>query len=373
MELNYVYSRKMEGYKMKKHILSASIVILIASFCAAWPSSGPYQLRWGSYTNGGTETEPRVSVSGYRLTDNLGHASYVTDSFLTDGTNYINRPGYRKVEWDERPPISMVDDLGADTISSAPNFVITWGGADTTIEDGIGWGVRYYDVDFRRGPSGVWESWHINTTLASDFFGPFNPDTVFEDTVYYFRCNAFDLAGNVEDTALTWQAWARYKEQTLEWEVYNYVHDNDWTVADSTSLNATVTADSQNVFIVKNTGTEELDIGIKGWPTTGWALKTTPGIDRYALRARFNDNVRPPVLFDYEDAIYDSGFTWATGRVTDPDTLLGPGGFGILGASTDSVYRTENLWLQLQTPTDVSTWIFDQTIRLDLKAKLVSP
>ena len=359
---------------MKSRILLVALVALLAAaLLADWPSGGPYQLRWGAQTNGGTETQPRVAAGGYKLTDNLGNSSFVTDSFLTDGTTYKNRPGYRKVEWDERAPISSVDDLGADTVSSAPNFVITWGGADTTIEDGIGWGVRYYDIDFRRGPSGSWQHWHEGTALTSDIFGPYSPDTVFEDTVYYFRGRARDLAGNTEDWPATWDAWARYEQNVLEWEVYNYAHGNDWTIADSVSLNATVTADSASIFIVRNTGTEDLDIGIKGWPATGWALGVTQGIDRYALRARFNDDVHPPVLFEVADAVYDSGFTWATGRATDPDTLFGPGGFNVQDASADSVYRTENLWLQLRTPTDVSTWVYDQTIRIDLKAKVTTP
>ncbi|MCK5833485.1 hypothetical protein KAH81_07430 [bacterium] len=358
---------------MKNSFLVTMGVMLFAGLCMAWPTGGPYQLRWGSYTNGGTETEPRVSGSGYQLTDNLGYASYVTDSFLTDGTTYINRPGYRKVEWDEQTPITSVDDLGADTISSAPNFIIAWGGADTTTSDGIGWGIRYYDVRFRRGPTGVWEDWYLNTSLTSSMFGPFVPDTVFDDTVYYFICRAYDLAGNVEEWPATWQAWAKYNEQTLEWIVYNYDDENDWTILDSVGLNATVSADSASVFIVKNTGTETIDIGIKGNPSTGWDLGTVRGIDKYALRARFNDNIHPPILYELSDAIYDSGYTWASGRAADPDTLFGPGGFNIQGASADSVYRTENLWLQLKTPSDVTTWIFDQTIRIDLKARTSTP
>ena len=354
---------------MKRAILLILAASLLAGWALAdWPSGGGYQLRWGATTNGGTETEPRVA-SGLKLSDNLGSNSYTADSFLTDGTEYINRPGYRKVEWDERKPISSVDDMGADTISSSPTFVITWGGADTTIADGFGWGIRYFDVDFRRGVSGDWTDWLDNTTVTSAIFGPEDPDTVFEDTTYYFRCRAFDLAGNTEDTAATWQAWARYEEQTLEWVVYNLSLGDDWTIDDSVSLNSTITAEAGDVFIVKNEGMTDIDIGVKGNPSTGWSLEDATGIDEYALRARFDDNATPPVTFEGSDAVIDTGFTWATAA------LYGPGGINIAGsgASGDSTAYTDNLWLQLRTPTDVTVFDYEQTIRIDLKAKASTP
>ncbi|HHS50012.1 MAG TPA: hypothetical protein ENN07_02735 [candidate division Zixibacteria bacterium] len=359
---------------MKNKISIAMLIMLGALICMAWPTGGPYELRWGAHTNGGTESEPRASAGGsYLLTDNLGNASWVTDSFLTDEVAYIHRPGYRKVEWDERPPFTSVDDLGDDTISGAPNFIITWGGADTTAEDGIGWGIRFYDVRYRKGPGGTWEDWLTNTSMTSAMFGPFAPEAVEEDTVYYFMCRAHDKAGNVEPWPDDYQAWAKYNEQTLEWVVVNYDGGNIWAIADSVSLNETVTADSANKFIVKNTGTEVIDIGVKGYPATGWSLGMNRGTDRYALRAYFDDEILPPIIFSQSDAVLDTGFTWATGADTDPDTLFGPGGFAIQDASADSVLRTENLWLQLHTPTEVSTWIFDQIIRIDLKARVTTP
>ncbi|RKZ30798.1 hypothetical protein DRQ36_04210 [bacterium] len=347
-------------------MVAASAVVLIAD----WPTGGGYELRWNAITNGGTETELRESVTGYRVADNLGNASHVTDSFLTDGTFYINRPGYRKVEWDERAPFTSVNDLGADTISSAPNFPISWGGADTTIEDGIGWGIRYYDVQYRRNAGGSWEDWHVRTTLTSDIFGPLSPDTVFEDTTYYFRCRGYDLVDNIEDWPVgppDWQAWGRYEEQVLTWVVVNLADSNDWTIADSVPLNFTKTMEAADVFIIKNQGTAAIDMGIKGYSATGWALEPNPGDDQYALRAYFDDNATPPVTFTINDAVYDTGFTWATG------TIFGPGGTDIQDATADSTSRTENLWLQLKTPTAVSSWIDSQAIRLDLKAKASSP
>ncbi len=348
-----------------RNIMLIAAITLVATLCMAWPTGGPYELRWGSYTNGGTETEPRVSSGGYVLTDNLGHASTVTDSFLTDGTAYKHRPGYRKVEWDEQPPITMVNHN--DSLWNTPGFVITWGGEDTTTSDGIGWGIRYYDVEFRRGPAGEWKPWLTNSTFTSGLFGPFVPDTVFEDTVYYFQCRAHDLPGNVEEWPPTWQAWARYNSTTLDWTVYNYDGENYWTISDSIGLNETVTADSANVFLVKNTGTETIDIGIKGSPATGWDLGATRGINRYGLRAYFNDDNTPPLVFDFEDAVLDTGFAWSSA------TVFGPGGFEIQDADADSVLRTENLWLQLLMPTELTHWTYSQVIRLDLKARVTTP
>ncbi len=361
---------------MKKIILCSILAgVLAVSLMADWPSGGGYELRWGAVTNGGSEGDIRTSPGGMRLSDNLGNSSFYTDSFLTDGTTYINRPGYRKVDWDERHPLTSVDELGADTISSAPNFPISWGGADTTLEDGIGWGIRYYDVQYRREAHGTWEDWHIQTILTSDVFGPSAPETVHEDSTYYFRCRAYDLPGNVEPWPTTpdYQAWARFENQVLEWVVVNQADSNDWTIEDTLTYGSTYTMDTGDLFIVKNNGSVEIDMGIKGYPTTGWILRETPGVDRYAVRAHFDDNPGVPASFVMNDAVYDSGFTWATGRATDADTLLGPGGWGLQPAGSDSTLRTENLWLQLQVPTDVSYWNENQTIRLDLKAKPTTP
>ena len=364
-----------------KNVWFAVIIVgvLAAVLIADWPSGGGFQLRWGAVTNGGTERGARMSTTGYQLSDNLGNASHVTDSFLTDGTTFIHRTGYRKVDWDERHPITSVNDLGADTISSAPNFPISWGGADTTIEDGYGWGIRFYDVQYRINLGGTWEDWYVQTVLISDIFGPtygLGPgDTICEDTTYFFRCRAYDLPGNVEDWPTTpdYQAWARYEEQILEWVVVNQADSNDWTIEDSLTMGYTATMEAGDLFIVKNNGTVAIDMGIKGYPATGWTIGNTPSYDRYALRARFNDDPTPPVTFPLTDAVFDSGFTWATGRTTDPDTLYGLLGWGIQDATADSVDRTDNLWLQLHLPTDVSTYIDSQIIRIDLKAKASAP
>ncbi len=348
--------------------------VLAISAIADWPSGGGYELRWGAITNGGSEGDMRMSTGGFRLSDNLGNASFFTDSFLTDGTSYINRPGFRKVDWDERYPLTSVNDLGSDTVSSAPNFPISWGGADTTTEDGIGWGVRFYDIQYRIN-SGSWEDWHIQTVLTSDVFGPTVPETVHEDSTYYFRCRAYDLPGNVEPWPTTpdYQAWARYEEQVLEWVVVNQADSNDWTIEETLSYGYTATMESGDLFIVKNNGDVDIDMGIKGYPATGWDLEQSAGVDRYALRGYFDDEAIPPTVFTLSDAVYDSGFTWASGRGTDPDTLFGPGGWEIQESTADSVFRTENLWLQLHLPTDVSSWTPTQIIRLDLKAKATTP
>jgi hypothetical protein len=360
---------------MKKLILCSILIgVFAASMLADWPSGGGYQLRWGAVTNGGSEGDVRMSSGGLRLSDNLGNSSFYTDSFLVGGAAYKNRPGFRKVDWDERHPFTSVNDLGADTISSAPNFPISWGGADTTTEDGIGWGVRFYDVQYRR-EAGTWQDWYIQTILTSAIFGPLAPETVYEDTIYYFRCRAYDLPGNVEPwpTSPDYQAWARYEQQVLEWVVVNQADSNDWTIEETLTYGYTATMQAGDLFIVKNNGSVEIDMGIKGYPTTGWTLRQSSGPDRYALRAHFDDNAVPPATFVIQDAVYDTGFTWASGRSTDPDTLLGPGGWGLQPAGSDSTSRTENLWLQLHVPTEASVWNPNQVIRLDLKAKTTTP
>ncbi len=352
-----------------KYKLSFILFFFAAVAFCDWPTGGTYQLRWGAHTNGGTEADMRTS-SSYKVSDNVGQSSHTADSFLADGVSYINRPGYRKVEWDERKPITSINDLGEDSISSAPNFPLSWGGADTTIEDGYGWGIHKYDVQYQIN-SGGWQDWHIGTFLTSDIFGPHLPTTVYEDSLYCFRCRARDLVGNLEDWPPGPEACVRYVERVLEWIVVNYADSNDWTVGYPVGLNQTVTADSENVFIVKNYGTVTIDIGAKGYPATGWDLERIQGSDAYALKARFNDDVYPPVFFVFNDALYDTGFVYAT------PMLLGTGGFGIKGLgevpTPDSTEYTENLWLQLKTPTGVSVEYTTNVIRIDLKARPTSP
>ena len=361
---------------MKYIWLIMAILIVAPVVMADWPSGGGYQLRWGAVTNGGTESEPRECAAGYFVTDNLGNASHVTDSFLTDGTTYINRPGYRKVEWDEREPITSVDGLGPDTISSAPNFPLSWGGADTTIEDGIGWGIRYYDIQYRINAGGTWQDWdgHTQTILTADIFGstygPNPGDTICEDTTYYFRSRAYDKAGNVEDWPAApndWDAWARYEEQVLQWVVENNVGADDWTIGHDIEMDTFETVQDGDVFVVKNRGAVDIDIGVKGFSAVGWTLDSLSGIDKYALRAKFDDNATAPAhaVWPLTDAVRDSGFTWATA------TLFGPRGFAIEAPPDPD--STDNLWLQLHTPSDWTAWVTDQTIRISLKAKATTP
>jgi len=89
---------------------------------------------------------------------------------------------------DSIPPQSH---LSAPAISNQPSFAVTWGASDATS------GVATCDLQYRVD-SGNWKNWLFGTTLTTTIFGPTNPVTVQNHSVYEFRVRASDQAGNVE-------------------------------------------------------------------------------------------------------------------------------------------------------------------------------
>ncbi len=81
------------------------------------------------------------------------------------------------------PPLAAIEPLPFYTTS--PTFSVAWSGEDA-------WsGVAGYDVGFRVGITGHWNSWLTNTlALSSSFVGV-------DGQTYFFRVRARDQAGNV--------------------------------------------------------------------------------------------------------------------------------------------------------------------------------
>jgi len=322
----------------------------------------PYTLDWGAVTNGGTEFPDGRLAPGYKLADNVGNGSSASDEILTDGVNYMLYPGYRYIDLDLRKPVSAIDPM--DTITHSPSFLVSWTGVDTTAEDGEGWGIRYYDIQYAVEDPGLgWNTWFTGVTFTNAVFGPMSPIEVKAESTYYFRARAYDLATNEEDEHVTFDQKTQYQPIQVSFTVYNPTTLQPvWHADDTFDAGQTVTMEAGEVLYIENNfGGDSTILAVRAFPTAldsathepWWSLGDNPGRDIFAVRAHFDDNVTPPVLFGADDIVFEN-FTF----VDDP-----PGGWyggpthGILspneGAHTPAEY-TEHLWMQMQLPTSVT-------------------
>jgi streptogramin lyase len=160
------------------------------SLSANWSGvlcAGGYQYAIGTICTGtdlvdwaSAGTDVQVTRSGLGLAE--GHVYYVSIRTILN-TGYGDAICSDGVTVDASPPTSSVDVLPPASGSSA--IVVSWSGGDDIS------GVRHYDVQTKNG-GGPWQDWLMSTTLTSAGF----PCT--EDHTYYFRCCAWDSAGNVE-------------------------------------------------------------------------------------------------------------------------------------------------------------------------------
>ncbi len=332
------------------------LLIMLTSVALIWAQ---YTLSWFAVTNGGTEFPNGRLTSGYKLADNIGNSGSASDTVLTDGSSFMLYPGYRYVDLDLRKPFSSIDST--DTISHSPSFVISWTGEDTTVEDGEGWGIRYYDVDYAVNNPSAWNSWFTGVTFTSAVFGPSSPVSVQPDSIYYFRVKAYDLATNVEDDHSTYDQKVAYKPITLAYRVYNPYSDTAiWAPSDTYDVGNTVSMENSDVLIVKNLSTDSIELALDAYSSaidtsTGqpyWSLDDNPGKDQFALRAHFSDDATPPTTYTSSDAVRDT-FLWAK------DGWFGGPTHGYLAPNDgipahDSTQYTENLWMQVILPTSIT-------------------
>ncbi len=237
-------------------------------------------------------------------------------------------------------------------------FYVSWAGIDTTIEDGEGWGVWKYDIQWSKSSDpGTWHDWHTETELTNDWFGPTDPEIVKPDTVYYFRVRAYDLVGNVYDwtdgAVVDASDSVRYNPPVLGFTIRQTDNDSIW-VTDTLVEDQMGQNRIGDVFIVKNNSVDAIDIGLYSFNTTHWELQDEPDRDAYGLRAIMNDvGNRPDTTdFDLTTAIQAN----ASGiRLASP-TTFGGGGYNIQPAGSDSTSRTENLWFRVHAPTWVTRY-----------------
>jgi len=341
-------------------------VLLLTAASLLW---GQYVNAWGAVTNGGTEFPNARWGAGYKLADNIGRGTSAADTFLTDGVNYVLYPGYRYVELDLRNPTSWIDST--DTISHSPSFVISWGGTDTTIEDGEGWGIRFYDVEYSLFTGTVWVPWFTGVTFTDAIFGPTSPVTVEAGSTYFFRVKAYDYATNVETDHAPFDQKITYQPAAVSFMVYNPTSGQPIWEADTFDPGQTVSMQSEDVLVVKNTCDDTLILALRGFPVAYdtsahlpfWSLSDLSGPDTFAIRAEFDDNTTPPITFGATDAVRDSFI------LTDGGWYGGPTHGRLLSYSSgDSAAFAENLWMQVRLPTSVTvhgdTTVYQFTVQL---------
>jgi hypothetical protein len=242
-----------------------------------------------SLTSGGADlSEPRMGAR-YVISDNLGNGSSSSPNMMVSEASNVLFAGYRYVNLDLRPPLAWasVDD----TISSSSRFYISWSGADTTTEDGEGWGIHRYSIQWSKSSApDVWNDWHVNTNLRGDWFGPEFPTRIYEDTVYFFRARATDLATNTGTYNPTADAGVRFKEPTLTYSVNGFGHADDTLWVTDTVFIRDNTVNAANLFVIRNNGSRQIDLGLYSFSTTHWTLSDNAGRDKFSLRAIFNDS-----------------------------------------------------------------------------------
>ena len=166
-------------------VLSVLVVPLLAQ---------TYNLEWSVMSSGGNEGDDVTSTS-YRMSSVIGQGTAVGDTNWIASTNYLVHPGFRKIDLDWRPPFTQL--LGTvvlqDTITT-DTVLVQWTGQDTTTEEGPGWGIWVYDVQYKVDTASSWTDWYTATTdTYATLTGLANAHW------YYFRVRAHDLATNVPD------------------------------------------------------------------------------------------------------------------------------------------------------------------------------
>ncbi len=338
-------------------------VVALLLICSIGALFAQYQLEWGAVTNGGCEfPEGRYGVN-MRLADNIGNNGTASDVVLSDGATMNLYPGYRYVDLDLRAPISAIDST--DTVTASPFFVISWTGNDTTTEDGEGWGMRYYDVQYTRDTLAGWTDWLIGTTDRWALFGPTSPTTVSDNDIFFFRVKAYDLATNTENYPVRWEQRVAYRPASVGFTVNRY-HATDvlppiWHKDGIYDVGETVNMTADERMVVKNNpGSPQTRLALKVLPFATdslthepyWAVEALPNTDVFAMRALFNDLTTPPAAFGANTAVLDSFiFTDAgTGYYGGPTQ-------GLMLANDGSSLPEdiqENLWLQLRFPSRIT-------------------
>jgi lysophospholipase L1-like esterase len=119
-------------------------------------------------------------------------------------------PAYTTIV-DNVPPYEVQIDA-LPQVQKLP-FQVRWSGADECAS------VIAYDVEYRVGPTGTWQTWLSATSQTSAIFDPVSPQY---GVPYYFRVRVYDMAGNWLESGLVSTTLARF---TLSGSVFNVRHE----------------------------------------------------------------------------------------------------------------------------------------------------
>lgn len=180
---------------MRKACRSYSVIffIILSGVLATGTLLGQPTLIFNVIDAAGNEGDDIGAPGVYNLSSCIGQSTPVLTGPMSNAAHHLY-PGFRKVDLDLRYPFNwLIISIG---YSADTSFTISWSGVDTTIEDGQGWGVWNYDVQYRMEGFSVWNDWLTGTTDTFAVFGPESPVDVTEGSRYYFRLRATDLARN---------------------------------------------------------------------------------------------------------------------------------------------------------------------------------
>ena len=368
--------------KMRAILILFGVTVVLCQVPPDAPTDGAGTfITWDGFSSGGTAllaSAFRADTVKARFAHTIDGGS-VTPMFGLSGGDTIGwvRSGFRSIDYDVRKPHSWTDSL--DTISYSPQWIVSWGGIDTTHEDGEGWGLRGYTVQYAIGsPDSTWYNWFTFVNFTAAMFGPSSPVVVQDSVRYYFRVVTEDLNTNAEDVRY-YDQWVQYIAPNLSFSVRNLEGGKDWTIEETleVGVDSIAAPTSQDVFIIKNLSIlDSIDMAFRSYNVMmpldiGWQLEDYPDTNKFAVRAIFNDNDFPPS---------DAEFASPNNIVRDTfivanDTIFGPRGYHIRPVWTDSLSRTDNLWLQLQLPTWSYAYGGTTSVQLilQLKAILVTP
>jgi len=370
--------KKSSRLKPAVHIIVLSAIALAGLALAQVPIDVPtdgagHYIVWDAFTSSGNE-DMLALIDGDSI---VGWLSHTVDGSAPEpmygidtDTFAVIRHGERMIHFDVRPPHSWIDSL--DTISFSPIWLVSWGAMDTTHRDGEGWGLKGYWVQYTiDSVTGIWYDWFINSDQTDAYFGPTSPVEVEDGHRYYFRVRSEDLNTNVEGFR-TFDRYVLYQEPSLRFSVKNLRDDVDWTVTDTYTIGEDniVSPTSDDVFIIKNLSIiDSINIAVKAFPYAipeyfNWELADYPDTVKFALRAIFNDDGSPPTEAQFSDP---DNIIRDTFIVAD-ENMFGPRGFGIAPVWTDSLSRTDNLWLELMIPT--WSYVFGDTTDIQMILQL---
>lgn len=180
-----------KNQSLRIYVLIFAFLTLVSYLSAQ--SSSSYKIEWNTIDAGGSEGDLMRSTN-YKSTAAVGQSTPIDVSWL-HSTHKLVHPGFRKIDLDWRPPLTQFfgDIVTYDTIS-ADSILLFWIGNDTTPEEGFGWGMWVYDLQYRPGTTSTWISLLTESPDTSYMFRGMT-----DGMWYYFRVRGHDLATNVPD------------------------------------------------------------------------------------------------------------------------------------------------------------------------------